>query len=329
MIHRQNYLDVKAYLDFQASVRQLSPGTINTLWSRLRHLLEWADEKPFSKCGRIRPAFPVYCEALIGKNKKPLSAAHLNAMMKTCRAFLNWAKSEYPRRYKNMDARWVESLRPSRGRSEQAQLESRELYTLEEVRKLVSCPADTTAQRRMRAAVAFLFLSGMRVGAFVTLPLECVDLANLRVLQLPAKGVHTKNSKAAVTFLLNIPDLLEVVQEWDAFLRKRLPPEAYWYAHLDRFGEITTEKPTGKRLEVRHSLRDDLKVLCERAGVAYKSPHKFRHGHAVYALKQARTPAQMKAISQNLMHSNMGITDGIYGKLVSDDVRDMIMGLGG
>ena len=328
MIHRQNYLDVRAYLDYQAGVRQLSAGTINALWSRLRHLLEWADDKPFSKGGRIRPGFPAYCESLIGKNRKPLSPAHLNALMKTCRAFLTWAKNEYPRRYKGMDNRWVDSLRPSRGRSEQSELDTREIYTIDEVRKLLSFPAETTAQRRLQAAAAFLFLSGMRVGAFVTLPLECVDLDNLRVLQLPAKGVHTKNSKAAVTYLLNIPDLLEVVRDWDASLRNRLPPDAYWYAHLDRFGELTIARPRGKRLEVRHSLRDDLKVLCQRAGVAYKSPHKFRHGHAVYALKHARTPAQVKAISQNLMHSNTGITDGIYGRLVNDDVRDMIMELG-
>lgn len=51
------------------------------------------------------------------------------------------------------------------------------------------------------------------------------------------------------------------------------------------------------------------------------SPHKFRHGHAVYALKMARDVSGLKAVSQNLMHENLAITDGIYGVLSSGDVE--------
>ena len=36
---------------------------------------------------------------------------------------------------------------------------------------------------------------------------------------------------------------------------------------------------------------------------------------------------QLKAISQNVMHSTVGITDGIYGNLVSDDVHATIASL--
>ena len=168
----------------------------------------------------------------------------------------------------------------------------------------------------------------MRIGAFVTLPLDCVDLDRLTVMQLPARGVHTKNSKAAKTYLLNIPELLQVVRDWDAEIRPVLPADAYWYAHLDHFGELTTERPKSKdRLMIRSDFREKLAQLCALAGVPYRSPHKLRHGFAVYALKRTQTMAQMKAVSQNLMHSNMGITDGIYGRLVDDDVRSIITGL--
>jgi hypothetical protein len=37
-------------------------------------------------------------------------------------------------------------------------------------------------------------------------------------------------------------------------------------------------------------------------GLAYHYPHKFRLGHAVYALKLAKDIAALKAVSQNLMH---------------------------
>jgi integrase len=329
MINRKNWLDVKAFVEFQQTINQVNPKTADVIYFRLVHLLEWAQETPFPKAMRIKPTFPAYVEGLRTTSGSLYSSGHLAGIFKTCRAFFVWARYEYAGRYKHVDLNWIKSLRASRGRSEQAELHKRELYTLDDVRRLVSVPAESLAERRLRAAVALLFLSGMRIGAFLTLPLECVDIQGRQIMQLPSKGVHTKNSKAAVTFLLNIPDLLEVVEEWDTFLRQKLPPEAYWYAHLDAWGELCEKQPIGDRAERRKDFRIALRGLCARAGVRYLSAHKFRHGHAVYALKQAKTPAQMKAISQNLMHSNMGITDGIYGRLVNDDVRDMIMGLGG
>ena len=62
--------------------------------------------------------------------------------------------------------------------------------------------------------------------------------------------------------------------------------------------------------------------------MGYHSPHKFRHGHAVYALKMAKDVAALKAVSQNLMHENLTITDGVYGILSETDVRKQIIGLG-
>jgi len=70
-----------------------------------------------------------------------------------------------------------------------------------------------------------------------------------------------------------------------------------------------------------------LKGLCKSVGLLYRSPHKLRHGHAVYALKRARTIAEYKAVSQNLMHANLTITDGVYGVLTGADVQSTIAGL--
>jgi hypothetical protein len=60
----------------------------------------------------------------------------------------------------------------------------------------------------------------------------------------------------------------------------------------------------------------------------YHSAHKFRHGHAVYALKQSKDIADLKAVSLNLMHSYLSITDGVYGILSTADVGKRILGLG-
>ena len=60
----------------------------------------------------------------------------------------------------------------------------------------------------------------------------------------------------------------------------------------------------------------------------YYSPHKFRHGHATYSISKAVTVADLKAISQNLMHSNLSITDGVYAVLSENELSERIGKLG-
>ena len=69
--------------------------------------------------------------------------------------------------------------------------------------------------------------------------------------------------------------------------------------------------------------------LCARANIDYHSPHKLRHGHAVYAMGNATTIADFKAVSQNLMHASLGITDRLYGVLQGEDVQTSIRSLSG
>jgi integrase len=71
-------------------------------------------------------------------------------------------------------------------------------------------------------------------------------------------------------------------------------------------------------------VRTDLKKWLNSVGLPYRSPHKFRHGFAVYALKQAQDIADFKAISMSLIHANMSITDGIYSVLSEQDFNDRI-----
>lgn len=85
-----------------------------------------------------------------------------------------------------------------------------EFVTEEEVRKLVNPPApqNDLALIRDQAAAAFLFVSGIRASAFVTLPISAIDLKNLTVYQWPELGVNTKNGKKATTFLYDVPNLM-------------------------------------------------------------------------------------------------------------------------
>ena len=92
---------------------------------------------------------------------------------------------------------------------------------------------------------------------------------------------------------------------------------------------ISGVRAVKKRKAKTGGMADGLRDLCELVGIPYLSPHKLQHGHAVYMMRRAKDMKQLKSLSQNLMHSSVAITDGIYGRLVSDDLAEMYEGLGG
>ena len=60
----------------------------------------------------------------------------------------------------------------------------------------------------------------------------------------------------------------------------------------------------------------------------YHSPHKFRHGHIHYGSAHAKTIEDYKAVSMNVMHSSMKITDEFYSNLNDGEVQNRIGSLG-
>jgi site-specific recombinase XerD len=314
MINRENWKIVKRYLEYTNQVQQRDKATVDRTWVALRKLLEWADSTRLANIRDIRPVFPRYLTDL------NLSHESIERCCNTTRALFAWLKEESPQRWMRITDSWLDTLHPPK-RAEQPN--THDAYTIDDVRKMMSVRPYSLGERRDQAAVAMLFLSGMRVGAFTTLTIDCVDLATRSVKQWPEKGVKTKNLKRATTYLLDIPDLIDVVARWDAYIRHELPITAMWFPSLKQMGtQLATLAGVG------HSrggaVVDGLKLLCSRAGVAYKSPHKLRHGHAVYALELARDVADLKAISQNLMHKDLKTTDGIYSILSDDDVMKRI-----
>jgi integrase len=126
-----------------------------------------------------------------------------------------------------------------------------------------------------------------------------------------------------------LPELLSVVQEWDHLVRSNVGLEGYWYALIDRDG-MTLRKGngTGNPVDRRRNFARWVERLCALARIPYRRPHCLRHGHAVYGMKHARNIQDLKAVSQNLMHTSISVTDGLYGRLSSDDVNRAITHLG-
>ena len=327
MVNRNNYLVAKVYLEYLDSVQQLDARSIGRYWFYLKYLLIWADESLLSTAADIRPTFAVYLTTtrLDGENGQ-LAPATLKKVIQTVKRFFQWLKMNYPSEYRKLPPAWIDTLRTPRGAQT---VVDHQFITLEEVQRLahLTIADDDLALRRDRAAAILLFLSGIRAGAFSTLPIDAVDLPNRTIRQWTSLGVETKNDKSATTYLLDLPELLAVVQDWDDLIRAQLPPTAMWYTPvISQWGEqtLSSDAPGANRaIAVNKRIRNLFKV----AGMKYQSPHKFRHGHAVYSLQHAKTMADYKAVSMNLMHQDIRVTDSIYAPLASNEVQQRISGL--
>ncbi len=327
MVNRRNYHLVKEFLVHQQDTRQLDARSITRYWFYLKFLLLWADEVLFNQLASIRPAFAVYLSTtrLDGRTGS-LDTDTLKKIIQTVKRFFTWLKMKYPQEFRELASDWIEELCPPRGNEGVAE---HVFVTLDEVRRLAALefPDDDLALRRDQAGAVLLYLSGMRAGAFGTLPITAIDLHRREIRQWPSLGVETKNDKSATTFLLDIPDLLTVVEKWDAFIRTQLPPTAMWYTPtISEWGvqTLSADRPGANR---NLAISKRMRRLFDLSGLPYKSPHKFRHGHAVFGLQHAKTMADYQAVSTNLMHEDIRVTDSIYARLAHDEVRQRIAGL--
>lgn len=327
MINRLNYLKVKQFLKYLEEVQQVSKLSLERYGFYLRHLLLWADEQSLGESPVIRPTLQAYAANAPGKNgESTLAYESQKKIIEISKRFFIWAKATYPREFTKVTLSWIETLRPPRT----PQVGGDPIYVSEEeILQLLAVPVKKTdlCLLRDRAAAARLYLTGERISAFTTSPIKAFNLQERSLHQWPELGVHTKFGKKATTFLLPIPQLIDIVSEWDELVRENLPDHFPWYAPIDQhWGEQAfSQDPPGKN---RHqALEKRLKKLFSLAGVPYKSAHKFRHGHAVFGLLHSQTMADFKAISVNLMHDSVTVTDTIYAQIMESEVKNRIQGL--
>lgn len=321
MINKRNWKLTKLYLADRFHVDQISPGSLKVEETYIRYLLEWADGKHFSMASKIIPTFPEYMRtARLDHKSESLSPTHINKILATSRRFFMWLY-EHDREFRSLKIAWINKIRSKRL---SAVPQTKEYVSYEEILIIARAPAENVIERRIRAAAVFMYLSGIRIGAFVTLPIKAVDLANRFVYQYPSFGVHTKNNKSAKTVLFPIQELLEVVQLWDQEIRKVLPEDGFWFAPLSPdTGEINPDCriPNDRRVMLaRKNLRD----WTNKVGLKYHSPHKFRHGHVHYGQAHSKTQEDYKAVSQNVMHSTTGITDQFYSNMDDEEKKKRI-----
>ena len=322
LINHLNYRETCCYLEHCEEVLGNSKGTRAFKRTAMNRLLEWGTDIRFPDAPKIRPTLPRYLAEF------DISVTYHAKLLAFTRQFFKFAIRRWPGRYERIDPVYLDSLRSN---LKEKEIKRRKIYSLGDVHALVAVPPRSLTEERIQAAVAFLFLSGMRVGAFVTLPLRAIhwDQKPVQLNQYPALGVRTKGQKAADTYLLPHPeleDLRVIAGRWYRKVKTATRGCGFYYTTLTPDQEFDPVQVVGEHRS--GNVRRHLRKLCQRAGMEYLSPHRLRHGHTVWAMDKAVTRADMKAISQNLMHASLETTDRIYARMVDDDVAKQLNNLG-
>ena len=253
-----------------------------------------------------------------------LSQASINGTLREIKTFYGWLADQpgYKSKITHSDAYY---LSPDR-KSETARRGScwKPHPSPEQVRHLLAQMAtDTVVQRRNRALIAFLFLTGSREGAAITLRLSHVDLANT-CIHFDGRTVNTKFGKSSTTaffpFGLNVE---QIVRDWITELKA----DHLFSGSDPLFPKTLIGLGPSRRFEVLGIAREPwsspssaaaiFKEAFKDAGLSPFSPHRVRDTLAELAKDHCRTPEDYKAWSQNMGHDDVLTTFRSYGSVAT------------
>ncbi len=335
-INLQNERIKRKYYDWLKEAEGLANSTIEkversiNLWDEFNQFADYKTFKPETAKAYKKWLFERKNQA----TDKPISLTTCHHYLICLADFFKWLAGQQG--YKSKIALdEVAYLQLDKKQTKVAQNPSRKRYpTLEIVQKLVSSiEVKTEVDRRDRALICFTLISAMRAEAVITLPIECLDIDNQRVYQDPERGVKTKFSKDILTTLFIFdPDFWEIVKEWVQYLKQEklftdqdpLFPATKMEQGIADSYSFTADRIDNKPWKGTGGMREIFKKRFKAAGLEYFTPHSFRHTATKTALDLCETPAEFKAVSQNLGHENMATTMFDYASLPDDEVEKKV-----
>lgn len=176
--------------------------------------------------------------------------------------------------------------------------------TISEIQTLLaSMSTKTVCQRRDRAVVALLVLTGVRDGALVSLRLKHIDLENRRVFQ-DAKEVNTKASKTIPVFWFPVDEEFQnIVVEW--VLERRAVATSEEEPLFPRSpSALPGHTPEDCFWATAAPVRKILKTATMKAGMTYFMPTQFAP-HWLGSLIRSHVPGRNVRRSVKTLATNI------------------------
>jgi integrase len=193
-------------------------------------------------------------------------------------------------------------------------------------------PFESGLQKRDRALVAFTLLSGMRVGAIVSLRLKHVDLET-GVITQDSREVATKGSKHITSGFFPVGFEFEsIFREWVLHLRElgfQADDPIFPSAEKVRIDNAFVAGRLSRSFYVETEVaRKVFKRAFIKAGHPYYNPHSFRKTLVRLGQKVCTTWEEAKAWSQNLGHADIVTTNVDYGRIDDETQIAVVRRLG-
>ena len=335
--HPDNERIKRRYLSYLKETRGFAEPTLD-------HVATAIDR--FQACTRFRDfkAFHIQqvtgfkrhlAEQLTVRTKERLSHATVYSTLNALKVFFEWVAGQ-PGYKKSFSFGDWQYFSPSGITASIAKASrSPRAPTLEQVRHVLqSMPARNEIERRDRALIAFVIVTGARCTALTSFKLRHVDIERRHLFQ-DAREVRTKFRKTFETWFFPVGDDLEaMVVDWVRFLTE----EMLWglddplfpntrmaigtTGHFERAG--LDRNPWSSTGPVRAIFRD----AFEAAGLPYAHPHSLRHTLVALGRDRCKTWAEMQAWAQNLGHESLTTTFGSYGKVGAHEQGELVRNAG-
>ncbi len=323
------------YYEFLKESQGYSELTINAIKKGIYRYEEFSCFEDFSKFNQKRAVeFKKWLELKTDpRTKKQISISTVYQYIRHLKDFFKWLcyQSGYKSKICLTD---VEFLRLPKEKARLAVSRKREHYpTFEQVRKVIeSIEINSEIDMRDRALLSFTLISGARDNAIRTLPICCFNEQTLHVNQDPKLGVKTKFNKHIKSVLLRFDEkILKYFLEWYRYLKTE-----------KLFGNMSPIFPKNKIENAENaksfisnfvednfwqsvtSMREIFKQRFEHAGIEYFPPHSFRHLAVITAVSKCKNGHEIKAVSQNFGHEDVGTTMITYGTLTNTQMTNLI-----
>jgi integrase len=312
----------RKYLLWLGDARGLSAATVDQASASIATFGQYLGAKDFRAFNsEVARAFKRYLEKpRPSMGDKPRAKSTVNGILRDISAFLIWLadQSGYRSKITRSD---IAYLAPDR-KSENARRGT--LWKPHPSAECVSqvilgMPTRTTLERRNRAFVAFLLLTGARESAAISLRLCHVDLAESCV-NFDGRSVDTKFGKTFTTAFFPVgKEVEEIVRAWVMELRTEqmfsgadpLFPKTDVGVGRDRLFQVV-----GIKREPWSSPSAAAKIFKDafvEAGQPPYPPHRVRDTLVDLGKRLCRTPEEFKSWSQNLGHDDVMTTFTSYG----------------
>lgn len=270
-----------------------------------------------------------------GAQNRPLSAATVTSTLKHLRSFFLWLSRE-PSFRSALNANDANYFTPTDQdvRVAAARREKR-VATLEEITHVLSImPSDIAVERRDRALIAFIILTGARDGAVASFRLKHIDIG-AQTLFHDAREVRTKGRKTFTSIFFPVgPEPREVVANYVAMLRDDLgfsdedplfPSTQIGRGYDHGFvAQGLSRRPWSGAGPIRRIFREAFQAV----NLPYAKPHSFRDTLVRLGQRICRTPEEWKVWSQNLGHESESTTFVGYGEVPSHRHAEIMRSFG-